>query len=76
MQKLNLSHVEDLIRLKEGLAKAKGFTGDQIRKDLQKGNLRPIVKMVTDQLKQGNENSIEWVIGHSNIQLMRKMNLI
>lgn len=76
MQKLNLSHVEDLVKLKEGLSKAKGFTGDEIRKYLKKGNLKPIVKMVSDQLKQGNEASLEWCIGHSNILLMKKMNLV
>jgi len=76
MEKLILSNVEDLLKVKEDLTKAKGIFGEAIKNGLKKNQFTKVVKMIDEQLQQGNSMSIEWCIGFSTLQLMKKLNLV
>jgi hypothetical protein len=72
--KLNLSHSLDLFQLQEKLLKAKpSALGDSCRQAVKENKTMKAVQMIKQQIADGHQQSVEWCIGLSAINLVNRL---
>lgn len=73
--KLNLSHSFELFKIREKLEHLKPCAfNTAIKEALQKEKLKDAIAMIQEQRAAGHEQSMEWCVGRSTLDLIDKLN--